>query len=376
MDNRQIDERKKQIKEKRIRRVQILRDLISCMLVCILGLIPILSAEGYKHYETKNVSATVSENVEQEKNTVETEDAEVSQEDVSDEKEAPEEDVVIEEDVFDEHTRGAALLDEVNLYKEAAEDAYVTAIIQYGEQVTLLEEQDGWYYVQCGKLNGYVKKTDVVRFNNAKKQVALTFDDGPSSATTPIILDALEKYRCRATFFTVGENISDSTGDILNREISLGCEIGNHTYSHVNLKILETKKAIKKEINKTNKLLKEYIGKKAGLVRTPYGATSKKVLSAVGSPNIYWSIDTEDWKYKDTERLIKYVRKHAQNGSIILMHDIHESTANAIASICANLREDGFEAVTVSELAAINGTKLESGETYFGFESTEEEENE
>lgn len=371
MDNRLIDERKKRIKEKRIKKVRILRNLLSCFIVCLLGLIPIGAAEIYKWQGAKTTaSMAVSENETKAAN------AEQAQSGEAEEGQVPEEEVIIEEEVFDEHTKGAALLDEVNLYKEASEDAYVTAIIQYGEQVTLLEENDFFYYVQCGKMNGYVKKTDVVRFNDSKKQVALTFDDGPSSTNTPTVLDALEKYKCRATFFVVGENIKESTGDILKREVSLGCEIGNHTYSHANLKALETKKEIRKEISKANKNIKKYIGNTSGLVRTPYGATSKKVLSAVGSPNIYWSIDTEDWKYKDTDRLVKYVKKHAQNGSIILMHDIHESTAKAVGSICANLRKNGFETVTVTELAAINGTRLEDGTTYFGFEETEEESNE
>jgi peptidoglycan/xylan/chitin deacetylase (PgdA/CDA1 family) len=157
------------------------------------------------------------------------------------------------------------------------------------------------------------------------------------------------------------------------RQLELGCEIGNHTNSHTNLKELDSKKKIKKELKGTDDSIKAYTGETSTLVRTPYGATNKKVLSAIDAPNIYWSIDTEDWKYKDTDRLIKYVNKHAQDGSIILMHDIHETTVNAVDSILEKLTNNDFEMVTVTELFAINGTKPEKGVTYYGFEAQKEE---
>ena len=108
-------------------------------------------------------------------------------------------------------------------------------------------------------------------------------------------------------------------------------------------------------------------------MRTPYGATNKKVLSVIGAPNIYWTVDTEDWKYRDTERLIKGVSQDAKDGSIILMHDIHESTAEAVERICKKLKKKDFEMVTVTELAAIKGTSLLNGTTYYGFEESGEE---
>ncbi len=369
MDNRRIDERKKRIKQKRVRRVRTIRNLLICLFICLIGSASIMAAEIYEwHTSQKTIAAgksiQISEAAAESQNT---------DEGGQNEAESEEEEIV-EEEELNEHSMGAALLDEVNLYREASEQSEVIAIVNYGERVGLLEEEDSWYYVQHGDLKGYVKSSEVVRFNDTKKQVALTFDDGPSSKNTPVVLDALEKYKCRATFFVVGENVTDSTGDILKREVSLGCEVGNHTYTHANLKALETTKEIKKEIRKTNKNIKNYIGKKASLVRTPYGSTSKKVLSAIGAPNIYWSIDTEDWKYKDTDRLIRYVNKHAKDGSIILMHDIHESTAQAVATICSNLREKDFEMVTVPELAAIHGTRLETGTTYFGFETEDDDE--
>lgn len=371
MDNRRIDERKKRIKEKRIRRVRIMRNLLSCLLVCLIGSTSILAAEIYEwHAAKKAVAASAEKSVQKSEAAAKDQNA-----DADEQNEANgEEEEIIEEEELNEHSRGAALLDEVNLYREASEESEVIAIVNYGERVGLLEEGDTWYHVQYGDLKGYVKRSEVVRFNDTKKQVALTFDDGPSSKNTPVVLDALEKYKCRATFFLVGENITEATGEIVQREVSLGCAIGNHTYSHANLKALDKKKAIKNEFSKANKNIKKYIGTGASLVRTPYGATSKTVLSVAGAPNIYWSIDTEDWKYKDTERLIKYVNKHAKDGSIILMHDIHESTAQAVASICSDLREKDFEMVTVPELAAIHGTRLETGNTYFGFEAEESEE--
>jgi peptidoglycan/xylan/chitin deacetylase (PgdA/CDA1 family) len=83
-------------------------------------------------------------------------------------------------------------------------------------------------------------------------------------------------------------------------------------------------------------------------------------------PHILWSLDTLDWKYRDTERLIEVVRDSKEDGDIILMHDIHETTANAIDQICQDLIEDGYETVTVTELAAINGISLGNA-TYNSF---------
>lgn len=216
-----------------------------------------------------------------------------------------------------------------------------------------------WYKVS----DGYVRKKDVVLYDKTKKHIALTFDDGPSKTNTKIVLDALEKHKAKATFMVVGQNVNKGTADLLKREVELGCEIGNHSYSHANFKKISQKK-IKSELKKTDDAVKKYIGSKPTVIRTPYGASSKSVLKCFDRPNIFWSVDTLDWKYRDTDRLVKYVSKNAKDGGIVLMHDIHKSTAKAVDRILKSLEKQGFETVTVTELSAINNVPMKAGKTY------------
>jgi peptidoglycan/xylan/chitin deacetylase (PgdA/CDA1 family) len=101
-------------------------------------------------------------------------------------------------------------------------------------------------------------------------------------------------------------------------------------------------------------------------VRPPYGALDRRVRKIAGRPLILWSVDTEDWRYRRTDRLIKYVRKHRRNGAVILMHDIHPSTVRAAEPIIRELKANGYQLVTVSELAAIRGEKFGAGTVYIG----------
>lgn len=341
MDNITIDKRKKEIKIQRIRKVRTIRVILLCLILCLAS----ASALGV---------GQISRN---------RRESEAKKEDSSKENSSPK---GFEE--LSENMMGAVVVGKASIYDSANKESEKLKTLGFGEKVRLTEESETWFQVKKGDMDGYMKKSDVVEYDKTKKQVALTFDDGPSSKTTPEVLDALEKYDCRATFFLVGQNITPKTGKILERQEKLGCELGNHTYSHANLKAMKKKSDIKEEIDKANDLIKKYTGKKASFVRTPYGATNKNVLSVIGAANIYWSIDTEDWKYRDTERLIKVVSRDAKDGSIILMHDIHESTAEAVAQICKKLKKKDFEMVTVTELAAIKGTDIVNGKTYYSFE--------
>jgi peptidoglycan/xylan/chitin deacetylase (PgdA/CDA1 family) len=349
MNNNRIDKRKKELREKQIRKVKRQKVALCVVLFCIAGVIAAKTGE----YTRSLAAAKAAEQAAEAAAEKEKEEAEAEAEKIK--------------------NMAAVVSDESVIYTSPEESDKGLKTLEFGEQVYVLNEKDDWLEVDSGDVSGYVKAADLVRYDGTKKHVALTFDDGPSASTTPTVLDALEKYGCRATFFEVGENIKDSTASLLVRQLELGCEIGNHTNSHTNLKELDSKKKIKKELKGTDDSIKAYTGETSTLVRTPYGATNKKVLSAIDAPNIYWSIDTEDWKYKDTDRLIKYVNKHAQDGSIILMHDIHETTVNAVDSILEKLTNNDFEMVTVTELFAINGTKPEKGVTYYGFEAQKEE---
>lgn len=208
------------------------------------------------------------------------------------------------------------------------------------------------------------------------KYIAFTFDDGPSKDATNRILDTLQKYNGRATFFVLGTRVG-SYPDEVKRAYSMGCEIGSHSWSHANLRKI-SKQERKQEINKTNAIVKEVIGVEPTLFRVPYG-DYKGIQSDFNLPLIQWSIDTEDWRYKDKpgsgrtqaqrnadmQKIISSVVDHATGGEIVLMHDLYDMTADAFEQIAAQLNAEGFKFVTVHELYAIYGKTLEPGVVYF-----------
>jgi len=279
---------------------------------------------------------------------------------------------------------------DVPLYKRAISDSASVLTLPFSAKVTLQKSKSGWYYASYKQgdttQSGYITSSSVVTYNPDKKHVALTFDDGPNADTTKIVLEALKKNNCRATFFIVGQNVTGKTNALVKTEKDLGCELGNHSFDHARLPGLITEEEVESEeseasgepevklnteaaqaeLDKTDEAVKAAAGVRPTVCRAPYGEWSDAVLSLMNRPHILWSLDTLDWKYRDTERLIEVVRDSRQDGDIILMHDIHETTANAIDQICQDLTEDGYETVTVTELAAINGISLGNA-TYNSF---------
>ncbi len=209
----------------------------------------------------------------------------------------------------------------------------------------------------------YSKKQNILpcAIDPDKKMVALTFDDGPGIYTESII-KCLRKYGMHATFFVVGSNASRYK-DVILDEYEAGCEIGNHTWAHSNLAAIGTS-AAKSTVAKTNKLIKSITGEAPVLLRPPYGSTSSSVKSAIKMPEIMWSIDTLDWKTRNTQKTISSVMNNVKDGSIVLMHDIHQPTMKAALSIIPKLVSKGYQLVTVSELAKYKGVTLKNGNTY------------
>lgn len=195
-----------------------------------------------------------------------------------------------------------------------------------------------------------------------KPMVALTFDDGPRAESTNRILDVLETYNCHATFFVVGTNLSKYP-ETVQRAHTLGCDIGNHSFAHARLSTLG-KKDIKKQFSKTNDALKKIIDKKAKFVRTPYGQTGN-VLKYVNYPVILWNIDTLDWKSLNAKKVIKAATRDVKDGDIILMHDIYNSTAEAVETIVPKLISQGFQIVSISELFEYRNVTPEKHKVYF-----------
>lgn len=194
-----------------------------------------------------------------------------------------------------------------------------------------------------------------------KPMIALTFDDGPSHNTGRII-DILNKYGVKATFFVLGVNILGNE-DIVERLYDSGMEIGSHMYSHKLLTRMKEDK-IREEYDKTRNLIYNIIYKYPSLTRPSYGSVNKKVKNIIDSPIIGWNIDTLDWKYHSSNNIEKRILNKVGDGSIILMHDIYSATANALDSVIPKLLESGYQLVTVSELFYYKNIELENGKMY------------
>ena len=198
-----------------------------------------------------------------------------------------------------------------------------------------------------------------------KPMVAITYDDGPHRTYTNRILDTLEKYGAYATFFELGERAVNCP-DVLKREIELGCEVANHSYDHPNLANLSAS-GVSAQISRTNDIIYNACGVHPTLVRPPYGSLSTTAKNNLGAPAILWSIDTLDWKYRDASYVTSVIKSNVYDGSVILMHSLYSSTASATEIIVPWLLSQGYQLVTVSQLAEAKGVDLENGKVYYSF---------
>lgn len=203
------------------------------------------------------------------------------------------------------------------------------------------------------------------KIDSSKPMVALTFDDGPNPNTTPRILDTLEKYKCVATFFDLGTCMSKYP-NITKREESIGCEVGSHTYEHKNLDNL-SKEQILEDIKKAEDIYKQTLGHDLKLVRPPYGNANSNVKLTLNYPLINWDVDTKDWKNKNKADILKQIKDVGNlNGRIVLMHSIYNATADAVEELVPQLLKDGYQLVTVSELAKYKNVPLKTHTAYWG----------
>ena len=188
------------------------------------------------------------------------------------------------------------------------------------------------------------------------KEIAITFDDGPHKTNTPQLLDTLKQRGIRATFFVVGQNAAEYP-DILKRIVAEGHELANHSYTHPVLASM-AQGAVHEQLEKTHQAVLNATGVSMKLLRPPYGAFSepqrRTANAEFGYKTILWSVDPLDWKIRDAARVQNEIVSHAQAGSIILAHDIHKSTVEAMPETLNKLTEKGFKFVTVSELLALD----------------------
>ena len=196
-----------------------------------------------------------------------------------------------------------------------------------------------------------------------EKYVALTFDDGPHHELTPKILDILKKHNALATFYVLGNRVQ-CYPDIVKRAYEEGHEIGNHTWDHPQLTAL-SQEALLQQLNKTTNLVASITGEAPATLRPPYGAMNDTVKQLANMPLINWSVDTLDWKHKNKQKMLEIVRNTTKNGSIILMHDIQQSTADGLEDIIVELTNQGYKFVTVSTLLQLeNRTTNINGQVF------------
>jgi peptidoglycan/xylan/chitin deacetylase (PgdA/CDA1 family) len=182
--------------------------------------------------------------------------------------------------------------------------------------------------------------------------IALTFDDGPNATLTPKLLDLLAARHLKATFFVVGQNASDHP-EILKRAVREGHEIANHSWSHPNLGKMSDD-AVRRELQKTDDAITAAIGKRPTLLRPPYGSITahqkKWIHDEFGYRIILWDVDPLDWKRPGPSVVTARILKETKAGSIVLSHDIHPPTIEAMPATFDQLMKKGFKSVTVTEL--------------------------
>ena len=206
------------------------------------------------------------------------------------------------------------------------------------------------------------EEADVIKVPERKpldpdgKYVALTFDDGPHKTNTERVLNSLKEFDVKATFFMLGNQV-DYYPSLVQRVAKEGHEIGNHSNTHPDLSKVDANR-VQKEFETTNQRIYDVIGRYPTVFRPPYGSYNNNIITQATNlnlPIIMWSVDSLDWKTKNATSISHEILSTTTNGSIILMHDIHDATADALPSVLKNLKEQGYSFVTVSQLLEWSG---------------------
>ncbi len=207
--------------------------------------------------------------------------------------------------------------------------------------------------IAANTLTAVLKESDTRDVDPEKKMVAITFDDGPREGNTERILEALDAVDGRATFFMVGTNV-ENYPDTVRAVAEQGSELANHSYNHPQLTTLGTSGAME-QINHTNQLIADATGVTPTIGRPPYGSIDADIINASGMEWFNWSVDTLDWKSRNADSVCDVIMQNVGDRDVILMHDIHDSTVEAAVRIIPWLHEQGYQLVTISELAEVEG---------------------
>lgn len=252
--------------------------------------------------------------------------------------------------------------DENGKWYQNFDGTYYAGGMQEIDGVTYSFDDNG--YIQTGWVsNGfddlYFNEDGSFNPDKHKTRIALTFDDGPGEYTDQL-LDCLEENNAHATFFMLGQNVGQWESTV-QRMVDIGCEIGNHSYDHPSQTLLNmSAEEITDEFKKTDDALVKACGQASTVARAPYGAADQTTFDIVQKPFFMWSLDSEDWQLLNAEADYNAVMNgDLTDGSIILMHDIHEPSVQAAIRLIPDLVEKGYKLMTVSELAEAKNVELQ-----------------
>lgn len=213
-------------------------------------------------------------------------------------------------------------------------------------------QEAGWETHEIPAACGGIRQADSgggqIAESVGKKYVALTFDDGPHSVYTEQLLDGLKVRGVPATFFLMGQNIEGKEALVL-RMRDEGHLIGNHSYRHLPM-TRERAAEVCDSIEMTEQMIEQITGKRPEYLRPPYGDWNEELECKMNLTTVFWTVDSLDWKLKNTPQIVSRVLKGTRNGDIILMHDIYDTSVKAALQIVDQLQEQGYEFVTVDEL--------------------------
>lgn len=197
----------------------------------------------------------------------------------------------------------------------------------------------------------YAPPTDPASADNVPadiRRIALTFDDGPHPVYTQQLLDGLKERGVRVTFFVIGEH-AELHPDIIKRMVEEGHLVGNHTYSHIQL-TKNNRDLYKKELVRTNEILREIIGQEVQYVRPPYGSWDKSFEKELNMFPVLWNVDPLDWRSENVNRIAQKIVSKVKENDIILMHDYYDTSVKAALKAVDELLDEGYTFVTVEEV--------------------------
>lgn len=249
--------------------------------------------------------------------------------------------------------------------------------IQSGEQTTAPDDQTpSADDIEGLKLQSLKEQYSIFKTNDpnivvsrgrtidiSKPMLALTYDDGPRTDVGARLMNVFEQYGQRTTFFMVGNRVP-SRADEVRRMAADGHEVANHSYDHVYLNKVGAE-TIHNQVNACNDIIEQTCGIRPRIMRLPGGNKNSTVLANINMPIILWNIDTRDWSHRNTQTTIDSIIGKVKDGDIVLMHELYESTAAASEYVVPQLVSQGFQLVTVSELAELKGKTLAGGGVYY-----------